>query len=317
MPLLPITLERTVKACATLPLDDRTIFACSYPKSGTTWLQNMLYELCTAGKRPLDHISTYCPFFENDKSWRFGAAVAGAAGAAGATGAGASDDAAGARIAPLHADGHRAIGWRIFNTHLWWEMMPKAGDARYIYLVRGARDVCASFYHHLSHQSPADGGYEGSLDDFVEDWCAGKIAFGDWPAHLRSWLDPEAKTLQEAARDKRVLVMSYESMKKDTASTCRAVAAHCRIPITEDELAAILPRLDIKYMRENIDKFQPKSVEWLDKKDGFSFVRKGEVGDSKRLFDEGKHGPVFQALLERSPVPVCARKWASPDGVAL
>ena len=94
MPLLPITLERTIRACATLPLDANTIFACSYPKSGTTWLQNMLYELCVKGERPLDHISQYCPFFENDKTWDFRA----------------GDDAP--VVQNRFADGHAAIGAR-------------------------------------------------------------------------------------------------------------------------------------------------------------------------------------------------------------
>jgi len=34
-------------------------------------LQNVVYELVTRGKRPLDHISNYAPFFENDKSWAY------------------------------------------------------------------------------------------------------------------------------------------------------------------------------------------------------------------------------------------------------
>ena len=71
LPLLPITLPRTLRACASLPLTCQTLFIGSYPKSGTTWLQNMAYELVTRGGRPLDHISTYCPFYENDASWTY------------------------------------------------------------------------------------------------------------------------------------------------------------------------------------------------------------------------------------------------------
>eukprot|EP00962_Isochrysis_galbana_P042005 scaffold15589_cov111-Isochrysis_galbana.AAC.2 len=161
-PLLPITKPATLKACASLPMDRPTVFICSYPKSGTTWMQNIVYELATRGRRPLDHISKYCPFFENDKSWVH-------------TSGGQS------YVAPFHSGAHDEIGVRIFNTHLLWHMMPgtEHGDrtaraaadrtgsdrrrgkvsqvqeqdcARYIYLVRSPKDVCASFYHHLSHQ---------------------------------------------------------------------------------------------------------------------------------------------------------------------
>jgi hypothetical protein len=41
----------------------------SYPKSGTTWTQNICYTLATKGERPLDHISHYAPFYEVDRTW--------------------------------------------------------------------------------------------------------------------------------------------------------------------------------------------------------------------------------------------------------
>ena len=72
MPLLPITTPATLEACRTLNLDEqRTVFACSHPKSGTTWLQAMLYEIVTKGELALDHISNYSPFYESAATWDF------------------------------------------------------------------------------------------------------------------------------------------------------------------------------------------------------------------------------------------------------
>lgn len=39
MPLLPISSTATIEMCRNLELRDSDIFICSYPKSGTTWMQ--------------------------------------------------------------------------------------------------------------------------------------------------------------------------------------------------------------------------------------------------------------------------------------
>ena len=74
MPLLPITSDQTVKNVANMNASDDCIFICSYPKSGTTWTQNIVYQLLTNGA-PLDHISNYCPFLEADSCWDVAAAT--------------------------------------------------------------------------------------------------------------------------------------------------------------------------------------------------------------------------------------------------
>lgn len=143
MPLLPITSPAAVRAMRTLPVGKHDVFIASYPKSGTTWTQHIVYTLLTAGTKELDHISNYSPFYDVDRSW----------------------DLSG-RVADLRADvraRHQELGWRVFNTHLRWDMMPggagaeystaagrSAQNCRYIYLTRNGRDVCTSFYHHFS-----------------------------------------------------------------------------------------------------------------------------------------------------------------------
>ena len=175
--------------------------------------------------------------------------------------------------------------------------MPADPSARFIYLVRSGRDACVSFYHHLSHQAEADGGFDGSFDEFVEKWCAGEIAYGSWPAHLKSWVSGSPGTLL-AGRDERVLVLSYEALKADLRGSCARIARHLGVDIDDASLDAILPRLSFESMKARIECFQPKSVEWRRKgdNDDFEFIRKGSVGDSKSLFGPA-HNAAFDAMV--------------------
>src|SRR4029079_6983675 len=42
------------------------LFVVSFPKSGTTLLQMMLYQMTTAGEMDFPHIDSVCPWFEYD-----------------------------------------------------------------------------------------------------------------------------------------------------------------------------------------------------------------------------------------------------------
>ncbi len=127
------------------------IFVASYPRSGTTWTQFILYLL--AGNRFSDfrHLSAVSPWWE--RSFAYGT---------------------GERFAELPSP-------RIFKTHLPYRWLPSVG--RFVYLQRDGRDVAVSYYHlYRSHL-----GYCGSFEQFFERFIAGRLQYGSWRRHVAGW----------------------------------------------------------------------------------------------------------------------------------
>jgi peroxiredoxin len=126
------------------------IFIATYPRSGTTWMQMILYQLTTEGKMNFPHITSVCPWFE--RSLKDGTAY------------------------------DALPGPRVFKSHLTYRKIPK-GPCKYIYVARDGKDVAVSYYHfYTTHM-----GFKGSFDEFFERFLKGEVAFGSWFRHVRGW----------------------------------------------------------------------------------------------------------------------------------
>jgi hypothetical protein len=126
------------------------VFIVTYPRSGTTWMQMILYQLTTDGSMDFPHIYEYCPWFE--RSSRSGLGFE-------------------ARPSP-----------RLFKSHLPYRKIPK-GPCKYIYVARDGKDVAVSYYHLHRNYS----GFEGTFPEFFDRFLRGKVEFGSWFEHVRGW----------------------------------------------------------------------------------------------------------------------------------
>lgn len=139
------------------PSDD-DIFVVSYPKSGTTWLQYIVYLLVHG--RPISETETLAQCFPH------------------------LEEAGSAVIEALP-------GPRLIKTHLDRARTPWSPRARYLLIVRNPFDCAVSFFHHTRgfprHYNFAD----GSFSNFFECFVRGEVDFGGYFDHLLSWY-PEA-----------------------------------------------------------------------------------------------------------------------------
>jgi hypothetical protein len=133
---------------------DGDIFVASYPKSGTTWLQYIVYMLVRQRRiGPNESLTALFPHLEE----------VGAEGVA------------------------RQPSPRLIKTHLAFPLTPFHAGARYLVIARNPFDCAVSFYHHtrgfVQHYDFADGVFSDYLDCFVR----GEVDFGDYFAHLAGW----------------------------------------------------------------------------------------------------------------------------------
>jgi hypothetical protein len=128
------------------------IFVVSFPKSGTTLLQMMLYQMTTAGELDFPHIDAVCPWFEFN----------------------------------LQLNGGRLFAElpspRVFKSHYRRRWLPR--DGRFLYIARDLRDVVASAYNHFHLTN----GQAGDVARFTTVFLRGNPAFGgSWFDHVASW----------------------------------------------------------------------------------------------------------------------------------
>lgn len=131
------------------------IFIVTYPRSGTTWLQMVLYQLTTDGAMHFAHIDEVSPFLEVTLIPRR------------------------RKISDLPATP------RVVKSHLAYHEIPK-GPGKYIYCVRNGLDVIVSYHHHSRKYVQGMAGL--SLSEFFSRFMAGRVLYGSWFEHVAGWL---------------------------------------------------------------------------------------------------------------------------------
>ena len=147
-----ITAEGARYAAAFRPRPDDVLIA-TYPKAGTTWMQQIVHGLRTGGAMDFEEITEAVPWIEMAYDL-------------------------GQDLSADHAGSPRA-----FKTHYDWPHVPKG--CRYIYIIRDPKDVAVSFYHFMDGWFLEPGSV--TLETFVREKLIGKRAAGCYWRHILSW----------------------------------------------------------------------------------------------------------------------------------
>ena len=130
---------------------DTDIWVSTYSRSGTTWMQMILYQLTQEGSMDFEHLFDVSP-------WVYYSSLR--------------------QKVPVSTPDPR-----ILKTHDPYERFSHGQRGRYIFVVRDGRDVAVSWFHHRKNVR----GYEGSFDQHFQEFLYGKKY--NWFNHVRSWVE--------------------------------------------------------------------------------------------------------------------------------
>nr|XP_056719794.1 sulfotransferase 1C2-like [Euleptes europaea] len=229
------------------------LLICTYPKAGTTWIQEIVDMLQHGGNpQRCARAPTHkrMPFIDMilPKSMISGLEIA-----------------------------EEMPSPRTIKTHLSVQLLPPSfweQNCKIIYVARNAKDNAVSFYHfHRMNQMLPE---PGNWDQFLEDFLVGKLIRGSWFDHVLGWWE---------AKDRHpILYLFYEDIKEDPAREIQKVAQFLGIELTEAVLKRIVQHTAFESMKTNpMANYSSLPSSILDQAVS-PFMRKGTVGDWKEHF---------------------------------
>ncbi|XP_067048549.1 sulfotransferase 1E1-like isoform X1 [Acropora muricata] len=229
------------------------VFVVSYPKSGTTWTQEIVWQIHNEGKVSLEGIGRRVPYLEFATVEH-------------------SDT--------KKPDFEALSSPRLIKSHLTADIIPKGSDessrCKYIYVSRNPKDVCVSMFFFLKSmarvETITENAYNGPWEFFVNLFIEGDVLYSKWNDHVLSWW--------KHREDPNVLFLKYEEMQKDLRSHVRRIADFLQKPLSDEIIDRIAEQCTFKGMMRN-----PKPFKITEGDDEIGLMlRKGVVGDWKNYF---------------------------------
>ena len=195
------------------------IFIATQMKCGTTWMQQIVFEILHGGDGDLSdsgyrHMYALSPWIETSPK----ASVA-------------------MENAPLVGPGRN----RIIKTHMPADLTPYAEAAKYIYVTRHPVSCFASCVDFIGKLG---GPLIPDRTHMLAWFCSEDMWWRPWPDHVEGWW-------RRAQAHDNVLFVHYEEMKRDLRGAIRDVAEFLQRPLSAEELDKVAYKASFEYMRDH------------------------------------------------------------------
>nr|XP_058947554.1 uncharacterized protein LOC131775458 [Pocillopora verrucosa] len=221
------------------------VFIVSYPKSGTTWVQEIVWQIYHDGEISHKVLGDRILYIEK-------------------------------ALLPesTHLDIKSMPSPRLFKSHLSYDAIPKSTDeakttCKYIYVARNPKDAAVSSYKFMG--SFGTNGMNAPWEFYAKLFIEGKTVYNNWSDHVLGWW--------KHRHDPNVLFLKYEDLQKDLQSNVRMISKFLNKPLSEEVISLITEQCTFKGMMKNVQSFTLG-----DKIEGPKFLCKGAVGSWKEHF---------------------------------
>ncbi|XP_026674211.1 sulfotransferase 1 family member D1-like [Ceratina calcarata] len=268
---LPITYKRFEEEIENFEVKDDDVWVCSFPKSGTTWTQEMIW--CIGNNVDLEEAKKTLlidrfPFLELTVLFDY------------------------ENVTKLHPD--RKLTLRTSNSvaytrnmpsprfikcHLPFHLLPRqirTGEKKpkIVYVTRNPKDTCVSYYYHSRLMED----YRGNFDEFCRLFLGHKLNYTPYWDHVVGfWTRRNAMS--------NILCIKYEDMKADLAAVIRKAAAFLNKPVPEDKMEMLVKHLSFDSMKTNWSVNYEEQIAGMQKLNTITadgkFIRKGQVNQWK------------------------------------
>jgi len=172
---------------------------------------------------------------------------------------------------------------RIFKTHLPRAWLPAQG--RFVVVVRDPADVALS-YHRLYRDYL---GFDGSFDAFLARFERGAVQYGSYWTHVGQWQ-------RAAERERGVVVLRYEQLRRDPAGELRRVAEMAGLSTDPERIAAAVEGASLSRMKALEAKFDHATA--LLRERGVraeQFIGQGRVGSGAQTLSDAQRARIDAA----------------------
>jgi len=208
----PALLTDYISSFQTRPDD---VFVVTYPKSGTTWLQEIVWQIHNEGIISNEKILVRVPFLE----------------------LALSENIPSTDLKTLPSP-------RLIKSHLSYKNTPKSASkdaqCQYIYVARNPKDVAVSYFLYMKLLNALGNGYNGPWEFFLKLFMEGNVSWNCWNDHVLGWW--------EHRDDPNVLFLKYEDLQKDLPSHVRMIAKFLNKPLSDELINRIAEQCTFKGM---------------------------------------------------------------------